>query len=130
MVGAKKAREVFSKLLPTWHFCGVDSIGLLRNLLSTWNLYKADFDVFLMPAGILLEGVIKDTNLKVKMINCYGLYADKVVFWDELKRTGILDEENLILGGDLNFTVSSREVWGDVARMDPLQHYFSHLVQT
>jgi endonuclease/exonuclease/phosphatase family metal-dependent hydrolase len=52
-----------------------------------------------------------------------------VVYWEELKRIGLFDEENLILGGDLNFTISSREVWGDVARVDPLQHYFSHLVQ-
>jgi hypothetical protein len=97
---------------------------------SAWNPRKAEFDAFLTPAGILLEGVVKDTNLKVKLINCYGSYADRVVFWEELKRIGIFDEENLILGGDLNFTISSREVWGDVARVDPLQHYFSHLVQT
>jgi hypothetical protein len=65
-----------------------------------------------MHAGILLEGVVKDTNLKVKLINYYGPYADRVVFWEDLKRNGIFDEENLILGGDLNFTTSSREVWG------------------
>jgi hypothetical protein len=91
--------------------------------------HKDDFDAFLTLAGILLEGVIKDTNLKVKLINCYGPYADRVVFWEELKRIGIFYEENLIIGGDLNFTISSREVWGVVVRVDPLQHFFIHLVQ-
>jgi hypothetical protein len=53
----------------------------------------------------------------------------EMVYWEELKRIGIFDLENLIMGGDLNFTVSSREVWGDAARVDPLQHFFSQLIQ-
>jgi exonuclease III len=129
MVGATKAREVFAKILPNWYFCGVDSIGLSGGLLSAWNPRKANFKAFLTKAGILLEGVVKDTNIKVRLINCYGPYADRVGFWEDLKRIGIFNEENLILGGDLNFTTSSREVWGAKARVDPLQLFFSHLVQ-
>jgi hypothetical protein len=129
MVGAAKARDVFAKLLLKWHFCGVDSIGISRGLLMAWNPCKSDFGALLTPTGIFLEGVIKDTTLKFKMINGYGSYADKVVFWEDLKRFGIFDVENLIMGGDLNFTILSMEFWGDVARVDPLQHYFSHLVQ-
>jgi hypothetical protein len=72
---------------------------------------------------------VKDTNLKLKLINCYGSYADRVMFWEDLKRFGIFDMENLIMGGDLNFTTSSREVWGEGARVDPLQLYFIHLIQ-
>jgi len=129
MVEVVKEREVFAKLLSNWNLCGVDSIGLSGGLLSAWNPRKDYFVVFLTSAGILLEGVIKDTSLKVKMINCYGLYADIVVFWEDIKRLGIFYEENLIMGGDLNFTISSREVWGVSMRVDPLQHFFSHLVQ-
>jgi hypothetical protein len=105
MVGVAKEREVFVKLLPKWNFCGVDSIGLSGGFLTAWNPRKADFVVFLTPAGILLEGVVKDINLKLKLINCYGSYADRVVFWEDLKRVGIFDVENLIMGGDLNFTI-------------------------
>jgi hypothetical protein len=35
----------------------------------------------------------------------------------------------VLLGGDLNFTTSFKEVWGDHARVDPLQTYFSKLIQ-
>jgi hypothetical protein len=129
MVCEAKAREVFVKLLPNWYFCGVDSIGLSGGLLTSWNPRKADFTVFFTPAGILLEGVVKDLNLNLKLINCYGPYADREVFWEGIKREGILNEDNLILGGDLNFTTSSREVWGEHARVDPLQLYFSQLIQ-
>jgi hypothetical protein len=33
------------------------------------------------------------------------------------------------MGGDLNFTTSNREMWGAHARVDPLQLYFSQLIQ-
>jgi len=33
------------------------------------------------------------------------------------------------MGGDPNFTIFSREVCSDVARVYPMQHYFSQLVQ-
>jgi hypothetical protein len=56
MVCEAKAREVFVKLLPNWHFCGVDSIGLSRGFLTAWNPRKADFVAFLTPAGILSGG--------------------------------------------------------------------------
>jgi exonuclease III len=52
MVGAEKAREVFNKILPKWHLCGVDSNGLSGGLLTAWNPRKADFVAYLTPAGI------------------------------------------------------------------------------
>jgi hypothetical protein len=85
--------------------------------------------MFLTPAGILLEGVVKQINKKLKLLNCYGPYAERQSFWDNLKKDGILKESNLILGGDLNFTVSTREIWGINARSDPLAAYVNQLIQ-
>jgi endonuclease/exonuclease/phosphatase family metal-dependent hydrolase len=129
MVCVEKAKELFVKLLPNWYFCGVDSLGLSGGLLTAWNPVKDDCNAFLTPAGILLEGVVKDINKSLKVINCYGPYAEREVFWENIKRVGILKEQNLILGGDLNLTTSSREVWGAHARSDPLQLYFNQLFQ-
>jgi hypothetical protein len=102
----------FSKLLPTWNLCGVDSLGLSGGLLSAWNPRRDDFSTFLTPAGILLDGLVKDLNKRLKLVNCYGPYGDRQEFWDKIKRDGLLKDHNLILGGDLNFTTSNREVWG------------------
>jgi hypothetical protein len=77
----------------------------------------------------LLDGVVKDLSKRLKLINCYGPYSDREVFWEVIKRDGFLKEQNLILGGDLNFTTSNREMWGAHARVDPLQLYFSQLIQ-
>jgi exonuclease III len=43
--------------------------------------------------------------------------------------SGLLSEEGLIVGGDLNFTISAREVWGNSARSDPLTDYFLNIIQ-
>jgi hypothetical protein len=106
----------------------VDSKGLSGGLLSAWNPKKTNFDAFMTPAGILLDGFVKQLNKKLKLVNCYGPYANRQMFWDNLKVDGILKESDLILGGDLNFTVSAREVWGCSARNDLLASFFNILL--
>jgi hypothetical protein len=129
MVCVSKAREIFMKLLPNWHFCGVESMGLLGGLLTAWDLIKSEFFSYLTPVGILLDGIVKDLNKRLKFINCYGPYANREVFWESIKRDGILKEQNVILGGDLNFTTSIMEMWGAHSRDDPLRSYFRELIQ-
>ena len=41
---------------------------------------------------------------------------------------GILGLPNLLMAGDLGFTLSSAEVWGHKARLDPLASFFSQLI--
>jgi hypothetical protein len=39
-----------------------------------------------------------------------------------------LSKENMILGGDLNFSLGTIEVWGPRARADPLTYFFRHFI--
>ena len=39
-----------------------------------------------------------------------------------------MGQPNLLLAGDLNFTLSSAEFWGLKARLDPLASFFSQLI--
>jgi hypothetical protein len=129
MVCSFRAMEVFSKLLFQWKLCAVDSNGLSGDLLLAWNPNKANFDDFFTPAGILLEGFVKDVNRSLKMVNCYGPYSNRQVFSDDLKNDGILNEQGLILGGDLNFTQFAREIWGSSRRLDPMASYLNQQLQ-
>jgi exonuclease III len=88
MVCEAKAREIFVKLLPTWYFCGVDSSGLSGGLLTAWNPRKDDFYAFLTPAGILLDGVVKDLNKRLKLINFMDLILTERFFGILLKGMG------------------------------------------
>ena len=63
-------------------------------------------------------------------MNCYGTYSNKAFFWDNILAGGIFYYPNLILVGDLNFTLSDAEIWGNKARINHMVHYFSHLLHS
>lgn len=57
----------------------------------------------------------------------YAPYGERKKLWDIIKDQYILVGDNLILGGDLNFTLNARECWGERVRIYPLAKYFSKL---
>jgi hypothetical protein len=98
MVGVEKSRDLFGKLLPHWFFYGVDCTSLSGGLLSAWNPRKIIFSTYLILAGILLEGRIKDLDRVLKVINYYGPYSDREAFWEEIKHDGTLRTKKCALG--------------------------------
>jgi hypothetical protein len=58
------------------------------------------------------------------VLNIYGPYNDKPCFWDIFFDSQIFQVENLIIGGELNFTMFISNVWGENARVDVLVGYF------
>jgi len=48
----------------------------------------------------------KDYDFVFSMINIYGPYTDRVLFWEDLKSAGVFSDPLLMIGGDLNFTLS------------------------
>ena len=63
----------------------------------------------------------------LSIINCYGPYLHRDVFWNKDARGGLLALPNLILVGDLNLTLNTSEVWGSKAHLDLLGPFFTHL---
>jgi hypothetical protein len=66
----------------------------------------------------------------VKLLNCHASYKDGDSFWNQLLDSRLLGEENLIIVGDLTFTLSAREVWGEQAQIDPMADFFSNTLQS
>ena len=61
-------------------------------------------------------------------INLYGPYGDRELLWNNFVKTDCLLCNNLIFGGDLNFSVGFSKIWGAKARVDSLSDYFTRLM--
>jgi len=124
LVSSEKEKSLFLKCLPHWAVAAVDSIGRFGGLLTGWNLDVVDFKSSGISARIFIEGKLLFSSTSFKLLNYYGPYNNREAFWEKLFESGILHEENLILGGDLNLTLSTQEVWGTSARMDQKDGFF------
>ena len=59
-------------------------------------------------------------NLQYWMCMCLS-----TIFWGGyFKRIGAMEQANVILGGDLNLTLTMGEVWGENSRKDALGNFF------
>ena len=119
---------MFSKLKHGWEFCAIDASGLSRGLLAGWNPLLVHCKDFTSLAVIILKATFKVLSDTFTVINCYGPYTQRTVYWNNLVVGGLLRLPNLLLARDLNFTISSSEVWGSKARIDPLAPFFTQLI--
>ena len=79
---------------------------------------------------ILVKASFKGFNSIFSILNCYGPYSNRDYFWNNVLAGGIFDPPNIILVGDLNFTISDAKIWGSKARIDTLAPFFSQLLTT
>lgn len=77
---------------------------------------------------ILADIKLKELCLKFHLLNIYGPHVDHHIFWEDLINSSVIYGHPLIIGKDLNSTISQRKVWDSNAKKDPLFDYFSHLV--
>jgi hypothetical protein len=62
------------------------------------------------------------------LVNIYGPYVDRKRYWDSLEKCSWFTEQEVIVGGDLNFSLGVAEVWGPRTCLDPLSDYFTHFL--
>jgi hypothetical protein len=63
-------------------------------------------------SGIGLNMFSAELGRSLTLINIYGPYADRKRYWDSLAKCSWLSEQEVIVGGDLNFSLGAAEVWG------------------
>jgi hypothetical protein len=66
--------------------------------------------------------------MTLKILNVYGPHTYMIPFWNSLFSKELLKSKNLIIGGDLNFSLGEVESWGPSAHPDPQTTFFSHLL--
>ena len=78
----------FSKLRLGWEFCAISSSGLSGGILSAWNPLRVECKAFCTFAGILLTGKLIGFSEEINLLNIYGLYHSKELFWDKVESEG------------------------------------------
>lgn len=71
---------------------------------------------------------VEDLGRSMTFLNIYGPYMDRVHFWEGLLINSFCDWDKVILGGNLNFSLRAREVWGMRAYLDHLTDFFIHVL--
>jgi hypothetical protein len=67
----------------------------------------------------------KYVDYAFSVINIYNPYSDRIPFWEDLKNEGIFNDPFTVMRGDLNFTLSLREVWGPISKRGSTTWIFS-----
>jgi len=123
------AQEILSRWLKDWSFVTSDSNGLVGGLLTVWSPKSYLSDVTCLPSYI--NTTLKDsmTGVDYTLINTCGPFVEKNNFWEPFFAKEVINSQNLIVGGDLNFTLSQNEVWGIYARTYPLGPFLQCLLE-
>lgn len=76
--------------------------------------------------GLGMEVLTPDLDFPLTILNIYGPCKERVYFWNNLLAKPMLKIQNLVIGGDLNFSMGRAEAWGPSAREDPLSELFQN----
>ena len=121
--------SLLEKICKGWNFTGMDSRGHSGGLAIGWcsRTIKVIND-WGFDSGLRIKVFVEDLVSCITIINVYGPSQDRVPFWDNLFNKYFLENEDLILGGDLNFSLGEAESWGPIAHPDNQAGFFSHLM--
>jgi exonuclease III len=119
-----------SALLPDWSFITLDSIERSGGLAIGWNSRTIKvINSWGFDSGLGITVTSKELEESLHIVNIYGPCHNRGSYWDTLFSKSFLKEKLLILGGDLNFSLGFKEVWGTHARSDPLSSYFTQKLE-
>jgi hypothetical protein len=99
--------------LKNWSFSAVDADGMSRGLLLGWSPYFKALHSLSHRLSISIKLKHKNDYFSFTAIN-----YETIPFWEELSSIGVFHDPIMVIGGDLNFTLSLREVWGPNPRED------------
>jgi hypothetical protein len=109
----------------------VDAKGRSGGLATGWCLKSCKCDrIWGFDSGIGLNMYSTELGHSLLLINIYGPYVDRKRYWDTLEKCSWFSEQEVVVGGDLNFSLGASEVWGPRSSLDPLVDYFTHFLES
>jgi hypothetical protein len=121
--------KALESLFPGWMFAAVDARGRSGGLATGWLKKTCNYEsVWGFESGIGLTFFSSGMGRNVTIINVYGPYQDRQRYWNSLVGCSWLSGKEIILGGDLNFSLGAAEVWGPRVVPDSLTNYFQNFL--
>jgi hypothetical protein len=106
-----KVKKVLEGFLPGWAFEAVDVAGRSRGLAIGWLHRQIRCDnLWGIQLGIGADFFSREVNLSFSVLNLYGPYQSRLQFWEDLFRKSLCCNPDLIVGGDLNFSLGEAEI--------------------
>jgi len=116
--------------LPNWTFHALDASGRSGGLAIGVNNRPAEVRNIFGGRGFIgldINSQLVDGDIRI--INIYGPCADRANFWRFLFESELFQADNIILGGDLNFSLGFSESWGHLAQVDSLTDTMTSLLE-
>jgi hypothetical protein len=124
-----KARDFMFLLKLDWMSCVVSSIGNSGGLLVSWDPCFFVLSLVLTCGSILLTGSSLVDKRRLTLLNVYGPCMDHKTIWKKIADKGLLAHIDLILVGDLKFTLNFDDILGTTTLLDPLAPFFEDLFE-
>lgn len=70
-----------------------------------------------------------DLGMKLRIVNVYAPCNQRELFWHRLLHLTLMVKEQVIIGGDFNFSLGFRESWGSAAQIDSISDYMTSLLE-
>ena len=102
----------------------LDAKGHSGGLLTAWSPALNKVATRKLDSVIETKLNDKETRMDFTLLNVYGPFYDRKLFWEKFSLAWAKNQPNVILGGDLNLTLATGEVWGENAKQDALSSLF------
>ena len=97
---------ILETLLLGWKFVAIYVCGCFGGLVSGWILKSCRCDgMWSFSSGIGLDLYDAHMGKVLTILNVYGPHMNRVPFWNTLSNKTFVSNWEVILGGDLNFSL-------------------------
>eukprot|EP00253_Pinus_taeda_P003005 PITA_03005 len=117
-------------LRPGWHHQALDAIGRARGLAISYNPQTINVSATWGGVGFIgMDLFSAELGLTLRIISVYGPCQRREDIWQQFLGSNLTSVDQLIIGGDLNFSIGYGESWGSLAQIDPSSNFFRDILE-